>query len=110
MRPAALRKYAGDIRSAARFGFSMASNNEVPVQCFEDGLAPLVARLLEEEADRMEQEQCCQRALSPGLDAAIGEELSHGPAAIAVSEHHEGTPDWTDEVRRERRTIMTDGH
>jgi hypothetical protein len=55
IRPAALRKYAGDIRGAARFGFSNVTHVTCPIDCFEDDLAPLVARLLEDEADRMER-------------------------------------------------------
>jgi len=55
MRSATLRKYAGDIRGAARFGFSNVTHATCPIDCFEDALAPLVARLLEDEADRMER-------------------------------------------------------
>jgi hypothetical protein len=55
IRPAALRKYAEDIRGAARFGFSHVTHVTYPIDCFEDALAPLVARLLEDEANRMER-------------------------------------------------------
>ena len=55
MLSATLRKYAGDIRGAARFGFSNVTHATCPIDCFEDALAPLVARLLEDEADRMER-------------------------------------------------------